>query len=333
MYISKYKAWQLMLYGLRAIYRKTGRGYRCPAVEKIRDADAVADLIYDGIASGAPLMVTRFGAVEISALYNYMNVTGAVHSARKFITGEQGEWWWNEGVRYRMKNNAGFFPTDNRSLERFGEVMMDAIPEIDILGSWQSYEYYMKSRMPNAALVSFVFLDPFWSKRPWTKALAGKRVLVVHPYQEEIEHQYRCNRARLHKNADTLPEFELVTYKAVQSIGGSGEYASWFDALKHMEEDIDATDYDVCLLGCGAYGMPLAAHIKRSGKIAVHMGGSLQLLFGICGRRWEKRVYGMREGIDGYPDLPNEYWIRPYETSITPAMRKVEVEDGKGCYF
>ena len=27
-------------------------------------------------------------------------------------------------------------------------------------------------------------------------------------------------------------------------------------------------------LGCGAYGFPLAAHVKRMGKKAIHMGGS-----------------------------------------------------------
>lgn len=48
-----------------------------------------------------------------------------------------------------------------------------------------------------------------------------------------------------------------------------------------MKDEIDKRDYDIALIGCGAYGFPLAAHIKRSGKKAVHLGGALQLLFGI----------------------------------------------------
>jgi hypothetical protein len=34
-------------------------------------------------------------------------------------------------------------------------------------------------------------------------------------------------------------------------------------------------------------GLPLAAAIKAMGRPALHLGGALQLLFGIRGRRWE----------------------------------------------
>lgn len=47
---------------------------------------------------------------------------------------------------------------------------------------------------------------------------------------------------------------------------------------------MDKVEYDVCLIGCGAYGFPLAAHAKRTGHKAIHLGGSLQLLFGIAGK-------------------------------------------------
>lgn len=57
---------------------------------------------------------------------------------------------------------------------------------------------------------------------------------------------------------------------------------------------MDAVDYDIVLLGCGAYGFPLAAYAKRRGKQAIHMGGSLQLLFGIKGKRWEDQNYAIR---------------------------------------
>ncbi|MGG6498696.1 UNVERIFIED_CONTAM: hypothetical protein NY603_37795, partial [Bacteroidetes bacterium 56_B9] len=78
-----------------------------------------------------------------------------------------------------------------------------------------------------------------------------------------------------------LPAFDLQTIKAVQTIGNyiDSRFNTWFDALEFMKNEIDKREYDICLLGCGAYGLPLAAHIKRTGKKAIHMGGSLQLLF------------------------------------------------------
>ena len=134
-------------------------------------------------------------------------------------------------------------------------------------------------------------------------------------------------------NPDMLPQFKLQTIKAVQSIGGdNNDFRDWFDALYWMESEIDKRDYDVCLIGCGAYGFPLAAHVKRSGKKAVHLGGSLQLLFGIKGSRWENPDYGVKEwGIPkgSYSSLINEFWVRPGEAHKPRNAENVE----NGCYW
>ena len=45
-----------------------------------------------------------------------------------------------------------------------------------------------------------------------------------------------------------------------------------------MEDGIAEIDFEVALIGCGAYGLPLAAHVKRLGKKAVHLGGATQNL-------------------------------------------------------
>lgn len=79
--------------------------------------------------------------------------------------------------------------------------------------------------------------------------------------------------------------------RAVQSLGGNSQFKDWFEALEYMKTEIDKVDYDICLIGAGAYGFPLAAHVKRQGKQGVHLGGALQLLFGIKGKRWEMANY------------------------------------------
>ena len=75
------------------------------------------------------------------------------------------------------------------------------------------------------------------------------------------------------------------------------------------------------LVGCGAYGFPLAADIKRIGKCAIHLGGVSQLLFGIQGKRWDS--YG---GV--YENMVNEHWIRPFEYELSDIIKKTE----DGCY-
>ena len=168
---------------------------------------------------------------------------------------------------------------------------------------------------------------------PWTKALNGKKVLVVHPFDTTIKAQYK-RKGLLFYNPDILPDFAtLDVIKAVQSLGeGDSRFSDWFEALRWMENEIDKRDYDVCLIGCGAYGLPLAAHVKRRGKQAIHLGGALQLLFGIKGKRWEDPMYGVKEWRipqGSYSSLINEYWVRPDSTDTPKSSIAVE----GGCYW
>ena len=160
------------------------------------------------------------------------------------------------------------------------------------------------------------------------------RVVVVHPFAELIRYQFENNREKLFENKDILPPFQLRTVEAIQSMCGENKkgFLSWFDALNWMENEMDKEPFDIALIGCGAYGFPLAAHAKRQGKKAVHMGGALQLLFGIKGNRWENPLYGVREwGLpEGlYTKMFNNYWVKPGD-SFKPANAD-QVEGA--CYW
>ena len=326
----KYSFYHSSLIGLRKIYSKYWGVDR--KLQNESNPDVVSGIIRSKILSCGPLMITRFGAVALGSLTNHIGIKNKEREPLKFITGENPAWWVDEGSRYCMKNNAGFFPNDDESLYKFGERMLEDIQNIDVLASWLNDEWRFRPLFPNADIINFIALDPFWSQIPWTKALENKHVLVVHPFSEEIKYQYFTNRDKIHKNNDLLPCFELETVKAVQSIGGNSEFKSWFEALKCMEDEIDKHEYDVCLIGCGAYGLPLAAHVKRMGKQAIHMGGSLQLLFGIRGKRWETTEYGkdfFEDAVGKYPTLMNEHWIRPNTSSFFKGAEKVE----GGCYW
>jgi cation diffusion facilitator CzcD-associated flavoprotein CzcO len=84
-------------------------------------------------------------------------------------------------------------------------------------------------------------------------------------------------------------------------------------------------DYDICIIGAGAYGFPLAAHVKRKGKKAIHLGGATQLLFGIKGRRW------VDNPLLYYPyiNLFNEHWCYPLPINKPQSAQKVE----DACYW
>ena len=270
-------------------------------------------------------MIARFGAFELATIVNYLEVANPHHSIWKYVKGEQEQWWWNKKLMNYMQNNAGFFPPTEDMLSRFCEMMLEDAKEVDLLGSWIANEYYLARNLKQAQFIGLEIINPYWSKKPWSRALKNKKVLVIHPFTQTIEKQY-AKRELLFQHSDILPAFELKTIKAVQSLGGNNQYANWFKALEWMEKEMDKMDYDICLIGCGAYGFPLAAHAKRQGKKAVHLGGSLQLLFGIRGARWENSNYN---ATYNYAALMNDFWVNPSTDERPQNANSIE----GGCYW
>lgn len=301
----------------------------------IAEPDKASEAIYRLLASGKPCMIARYGSTELAALINYLGVKATHHSAWQYIQGNSHEWWWNESIMNQMQRWSGFFPSTEENLQRFGELMLEDSKQVDLLGSWLRDEIFLLPYF-NSSLtkVHLHVLEPFWSSQPWSRVLAEKRVVVVHPFAKTIRSQYEHNRYKLFTNKNVLPEFaSLRIVKAVQSLGGDNEeYKDWFDALRWMEQQIEKEDYDICLIGCGAYGFPLAAQVKRSGKQAIHLGGALQLLFGIKGKRWEDPYYGVTQwnltkGM--YSNLINEHWVRPAKDEMPNNAKEVE----GACYW
>lgn len=302
------------LKGSRKLYTKLFGGVNFRATDSEKNPDIAGKQIHDLLIKDAPCMIARFGSTELTCMYNYLGVFNKNNSYLKFIQGKTPPLWWEPAILKQMQVYSGFFPPTREKIEQFCELMLAEIPQADILGSWLTLENLFESYL-SASKVHLQLLEPFWSKFPWTKALEGKKVLVVHPFSDTIARQY-ANRELLFKNRDVLPKFQsLQVIQAVQSLGeADSRFKDWFEALNFMKNQIDSYDYDVCLIGAGAYGFPLAAHVKRSGKKAVHLGGALQLLFGIKGKRWEDPNYGVKEWnipYGSYTNLINENWVRP----------------------
>ena len=280
------------------------------------------ELIYNYLQNDRPCMIGRFGSSEMQCLLNYKGVKDNHRNWISYTRGQSLKWWWEPKAIKQLQVWSGFFPSTVSDTEKFCELMISDIPEVDILGSWLKEESFFEGYLQNAKRVVLEDLEPFFSRRPWTRALEGKKVLVVHPFADTIESQY-VKKDYLFDNG-LLPEFKLLTIKAVQSIAGEKTgFKNWFDALDHMKEQVDKKDFDICIIGCGAYGFPLAAHVKRMGKKGFHLAGATQLLFGIKGKRWEEFV------VWPYKNLFNEFWVRPGEKE-KPANAKL-VEDS--CYW
>jgi hypothetical protein len=193
-----------------------------------------------------------------------------------------------------------------------------ALEKVDLLGFWDSpYQARLVAGLdPLPERCSLAALEPWWQSEPWSAALAGRRVLVVHPFATSIERQF-MRRLELFADPQVLPEFELLTLRPPLTLGGANDgYASWSIALDDLLARVREIQFDVALLGCGAYGLPLAGAIKAMGRSALHLGGALQLLFGIRGRRWE--------AMPRFSALMNGSWVRPLPEETPAAAPQVD---------
>lgn len=279
--------------------------------KRIKETEEANRVIFDALMSDKPFLAARFGDAELRTLVYTLDYQ---YGQPKHFP---------EYIKKAMHLNAGFFPATDENLVRFGKLLWSAAEKVDVYGVWYNLleDYVIHTQSPAAELVRLEALEPYRSQCPWSKALAGKKVLVVHPFEESIRTQY-SKREKLFADPNVLPEFTLLTYKAVQTnAGGTCAYSDWFSALEGMYCDIKQMDFDVAIVGCGAYGLPLSAMIKDLGKQVIHLAGATQILFGIRGARWDNR-----------PDMQhlfNTYWIRPSEKEKPQNASAVE----NGCYW
>ena len=250
-------------------------------------------LISKKIKSNKPFMLTRYGSTEFRTLF-----------------GKEVD---------NLCTYSGFFPNNNKLLKNFKKEYFNSSKEIDTLVIW-NYQNHFSNKIKWIKNFSNInSLVPLSSAAGygnfWLKELGGKKILVIHPFESTIKEQMKKR-----KQLDILPKFKsLEIIKAVQTIAGNKDsrFKTWFDALEFMKKQIEKKDFDIALIGCGAYGLPLAAHIKKMGKQALHLGGGLQLLFGIKGKRWDSS------------EMYNKHWVYPLEEDIPKDSKKIE----GGCYW
>jgi hypothetical protein len=260
-----------------------------------------------------PYAIGKIGSVEMAALRHYLSRADSSGFC------EFPEWQANSLYR-----NAGVFPPEARVFSRFCTIYAGALTRIDVLAVWFNRgEHAVKRRLAaNAAVTALRALEPYYHVQPWSQHLAGKRVLVVSPFTDTIQAQYARRERVWQARPQVLPEFELLTLRSpLSAFLTPPAYPDWFVALDAMREQMASMRFEVAIVGAGAWSLPLVAHAKSLGAFAIHLGGTVQLLFGIKGGRWDK-----------HPRISafyNEAWTRPSPSETPQGIQKIE----GGCYW
>ncbi len=196
---------------------------------------------------GKPYAVGRFGASELGGMVHYL-----AHGGPR---GHCASWGHHRTMLHR---NAGVYPSNPEILSRFCQVYLEALGQLDVLGVWfrPGENYVRKQFTPQAKLLGLCALEPYYHERPWSRQLAGKRVLVVSPFAETIQAQYRRRHEVWRARPEMLPDFQLRTVRVPLSAALiSPEYPDWFSGLAALRSQMATEPFDVAIVGAGAWSL------------------------------------------------------------------------------
>lgn len=270
---------------------------------------AIAELI----RQKKPAAIGKIGSSELNGVLNYLR-----HRQADGLCQTWGK------TRTLLNVNAGVFPDDPSIFSRFCSDFLTDLRQMDITGVWFHFgeRRIMRDYAGQSRYTELRGLEPYYHDQPWSQELAGKKVLVISPFISSIESQYQKRQQVWASRPEMLPDFQLHLIRCPLSAAlAPPQDSDWLAARDRMTHEMAKIDFDVAIIGAGAWSLPLAVRAKQMGKIGIHLGGSAQILFGVKGGRW-----------DTHPIISsffNEYWVRPSQQDRPQEAHRIE----GGCYW
>jgi hypothetical protein len=228
-----------------------------------------------------------------------------------------------------MKRNAGIYITNNESLHQYKQWYLSAFEKSDAYAIWESWGNVYKYIANSHTMITTTYNKPvilatafdifhYIYLRPWTHALAGKRILIISSFIESIQKQPQVYPI------DLFPNCTFVYLKPPQT-NGDNSSQDWFIEFNTFCQQIHAIQdtFDVALCSCGGYGNPVCSYIFSLNKSAIYVGGVLQMYFGIYGTRW------LKERKEVMNLFMTSDWKRPANNEKPQNHSSIE----NGCYW
>lgn len=308
----------------------------------IDETDLSINILIKTMNTSTPIFISRFGGSDSNLIIEYFKLKKSKITIDKMLTNTA----FINLLNITKKYNGYFDKTDNPlNIIKFCENYIDYYKNSDQICIALSYylsKYYIKDNSQYYLKYSKEYEDIYnifekeifktntvlhnyhniiESINPFLKAFKifaeGKKILIISPFDKTI-HLQKKNLNNFIKNYQ-FPNFILLTYNTpitynyvdnnnntilLQQLNDN----DWFQTVDRMCNDISNLNFDIALLSCGSYSMPLGNFIKKLGKKAIYVGGVLQLFFGILGDRynhdWLKFI------------INKEYYIQATELSM-----------------
>jgi hypothetical protein len=144
------------------------------------------------------------------------------------------------------------------------------------------------------------------------KMMDNKKVLAISSFDGLIKKQFESgNLKKIYKNYPNIITLEAIKFP--YCFHNNGPHENYFETLEYVFDQIKNIDFDIAILGCGAYGHMLCHKIHTElKKDAIYVGGSIQTLFGIISSR-EKEHGKIKYDENWISEIPDEYRPEKYK--------------------
>ncbi len=113
---------------------------------------------------------------------------------------------------------------------------------------------------------------------------------------------------------------EAVDFPFIYDQSTRQKYPDVWKVYDLVVQELSHRDFDVALIAAGGIGAPIATAVKNLGRVGISLGGHLQVLFGVQGKRWLDDPQWQKNYV-------NDAWTRPPASALPNAPLGL-VDDG-----
>ena len=219
---------------------------------------------------------------------------------------------------------AGIKFTSKEDLEKYVKIYTESFFHCDMVGVWTEGSMKMQSQLLCDIIrpqllrtwvpICATGIEPYYymndPRYEFYNIFKGRKVLILTSHSKTIKDQL-SKIDKLFKTPIFHETTKFFVHKPPQQNGDSSDGRSWQWHFEKLKTDINQIknggfDFDIALVSCGGFGMPICNFIRTDlGKSVIYVGGALQLFFGVMGSRWDSS--------DNIKLHVNELWTRPLE--------------------
>ena len=215
-------------------------------------------------------------------------------------------------LKFHASNQEGIFPATLDFYLEFNRFYMSHLKNLNCLGLFyqpasMEIELIRYYRLKNK-FIYFPLQEPGRTdEQCYLPHFKDKKVLVICPFANLLKSRatqeiFEGVWSKFGKKWFYPQEVDAIEFPYGFAKDTQQKYSTVMDLFELIMGRIGRKDFDVALIAAGGLSIPIASSIKNMGKIAIDLGGHLQIVFGVVGKRW-------RDWNDMRENYFNDYWI------------------------